>query len=274
MKRLALIGLLALCVLELCVLELCVAGPVLAGSGPPRQGIVTNAGSNGPGLVGEGASLYAANCSSCHGPAGQGVAKPVVGAGGVEGQGPPLIGVGALAADFYLRTGYMPLANPHDQPERSRVLFSDREIHAMVAYVASLGKGPAIPTPQPGSVAAGQRLFTTNCAGCHQELARGGVVTGARVPSLTKATDRQIAEAVRIGPYLMPRFSKTSITDTQLNDLVAYVNYARHPEHPGGWAIGYLGPWPEGMIAWFVAAAVLVFMCTLFGRRIRRGESA
>ena len=29
-----------------------------------------------------------------------------------------------------------------------------------------------------------------------------------------------------------------------------------------------LGPWPEGAISWLVAAAALVFMCTLFGRRI------
>ena len=130
------------------------------GASPPRTGIVTNAGSNGPGLVGEGASLYAANCSSCHGPQGRGVATPTKGAGGVTGQGPPLVGVGALAADFYLRTGYMPLADPHAQPWRSRVLFDDREVRALVAYVNSLGSGPAIPHPQPGSIPAGRRLFS------------------------------------------------------------------------------------------------------------------
>lgn len=212
-------------------------------------------------LAETGAGLFAANCSRCHGANGE----------GISGQGPSLKNVGALAPDFYLRTGYMPLSNPHAQPARTRVLFSDAEIRAMVAFVASLGHGPGIPAPQPqrGSVSAGMQLFTDHCAGCHQEVARGGYVTGARVPPLDDATVRQIAEAVRIGPYLMPRFSKRAITDTQLNDIVAYVKYARHPDNRGGWSIGNIGPWPEGMVTWLLAAAAIVFVCTLLGRRLR-----
>jgi len=93
-------------------------------------------------------------------------------------------------------------------------------------------------------------------------------VTGARVPPLTQASATQIAEAVRIGPYLMPQFSRTAVTDRQLDDLIAYVRYTQHPRDPGGWSIGHLGPWPEGVVSWLLAAAALVFMCTLFGRRI------
>ncbi|MFL5954564.1 MAG: c-type cytochrome [Gaiellaceae bacterium] len=207
------------------------------------------------------AGLYAANCARCHGPQGE----------GLERQGPSLKGVGALAPDFYLRTGAMPLDDPHAQPTRSRVLFSERQIGELVAYVASFGKGPPIPNPQPqlGHVSAGMQLFTDHCAGCHQEVARGGYVTGARVPPLMDATVRQIAEAVRIGPYLMPRFSKRAITDTQLNDIIAYVEYAKHPDNRGGWSIGDVGPWPEGMVTWLIAAAAIVFVCTLVGRRLR-----
>lgn len=253
--------------LALCLLAL--ALPAAAPAAPPTQGVTLTAGHHGKGLVGEGASLFAANCSSCHGPHGAGVTKPTIGAGDVKGQGPSLIGAGALEADFYLRTGYMPLSEPNVQPERSRVLFSNHDIKAIVAYVASLGKGPAIPSPQwqTASVSAGQRLFTHSCAGCHQALAAGGYVTGARVPPLTKATPREIAEAVRTGPYLMPKFSPTTITPTQLNDIVAYVQYAKHPDDPGGWGIGHLGPWPEGMVTWLLAAVVLVCLCLLFGRR-------
>jgi ubiquinol-cytochrome c reductase cytochrome c subunit len=231
-------------------------------AGGPKQGVVTNVGRSG-------ASLYAANCSSCHGPAGQGVAESTRGPGGVEAQGPPLVGVGALSADFYLRTGYMPLGDPHAQPSRSRVLFDDRQVQAITAFVATLGAGPAIPTQRHGSITSGMRLFTDHCAGCHQQVARGGYVTGARVPPLDKATARQVAEAVRIGPYLMPRFSPTAISDRQLDDIVAYVQYARHPDDRGGWSIGNLGPWPEGMVAWLVAVVALVFTCTLLGRRLR-----
>jgi ubiquinol-cytochrome c reductase cytochrome c subunit len=141
----------------------------------------------------------------------------------------------------------------------------------MVAYIASLGRGPKIPSPQPrtGSVAAGFGLFADNCAGCHQIAGRGGYVTGARVPPLTDATPRQIAEAVRIGPYLMPRFSSKAIDESQLNDLIAYVQYTKHPQDPGGWSIGRVGPWPEGMVTWLLATVVLVAVCMVFGRRIR-----
>lgn len=209
----------------------------------------------------DGAGLFAANCSRCHGVAGQ----------GVPDKGPSLQHAGALAADFYLRTGYMPLPDSNVQPSRSRVLFGAGQIRAIVKYVAALGEGPAIPRPhwQAASVAAGMRLFTDNCAGCHQIAARGGYVTGARVPPLGEATPTQIAEAVRVGPYLMPRFSSSAISSSQLNDLIAYVEYTKHPQDPGGASIGRLGPWPEGMVTWLLAAASLVAVCLLLGTRLK-----
>jgi quinol---cytochrome-c reductase cytochrome c subunit len=219
----------------------------------------------------DGKALYGANCSSCHGSNGRGVVAERRGPGDQPALGPPLRGVGALAADFYLRTGYMPLASPYDQPWRSRVLFTDAQIRALVAYVASLGPGPRVPRPRPerGNVSRGLRLFTDHCAGCHQVVAAGGALTGARVPPLDQATDTQVAEAVRIGPYLMPRFSKRQISDRQLDDLVAYVDYAKHPRDEGGWAVGHVGPVPEGIVTWLVGAVVLVLTCMVVGRRLR-----
>ena len=65
-------------------------------------------------LAARGAELYAESCQSCHGIDGAGIAAPgaVHGVGDVAGFGPSLRGVGAQAADFYLRTGYMPLRDP------------------------------------------------------------------------------------------------------------------------------------------------------------------
>ena len=188
----------------------------------------------------------------------------------MTGLGPSLHGVGALGADFYLRTSYMPLGDPLSQPRRSRVLFSDRELGGLIAYVASLGPGPPIPTPHPerGNVSRGLKLFTEHCAGCHQVVAQGGYVSGAVAPPLQQSTPVQIAEAVRIGPYVMPRFSKKQISDVELNSIIRYVEYTKHPHDVGGWAIGHVGPVPEGLVTWFLGIAVVVGTCVVIGKRL------
>lgn len=237
---------------------------------PPRSGITHVKVPPGTSDVDWGAQLFGANCVSCHGAGGKGIFVPVKGAGDQTGLGPSLRGVGALAADLYLRTGLMPLDDPYSQPRRGRVLFSRRELAALVAYVSSLGSGPAVPTPHPerGRLADGQELFTEHCAGCHQVGAKGGYVTNAVAPSLDAATPIDIAEAVRAGPYLMPRFSSRQISDSQLDSIIRYVTYAKHPDDRGGWALGHLGPVPEGLVTWFVGMALLVATCLVIGRRL------
>jgi ubiquinol-cytochrome c reductase cytochrome c subunit len=224
-------------------------------------------------LVQKGRALYVAGCISCHGDRAQGV-PPVGtkrGAGGIQGAGPPLRGVGARSADFYLRTGYMPLRRPSDQPTRSAPSYSRTEIDALVAYVASLG-GPSIPkvNPSRGSLSEGLQLFTENCSGCHQVVGAGGVVTDAVAPALNAATPTQIAEAVRIGPYVMPRFTRTQLDDRQLDSIIRYVLYARDPDDRGGWDLGHVGPIPEGLLAWLLAGGVLVLVAALIGGRRER----
>jgi ubiquinol-cytochrome c reductase cytochrome c subunit len=222
------------------------------------------------GDVTHGRHLYGQYCIACHGANGMGVIGGQ--SNGQKREGPPLVGVGALAADFYLRTGYMPLRRVGAQPRRSRVLFSEAQIRALVAYVASLGHGPPVPQvhPERGSISDGLKLFTDHCAGCHQVVAQGGYLTGGVAPALQNATPTQVAQAIRIGPYLMPRFSPQQITPAQVNSIVRYVEFAKHPHSPGGWGIGYIGPVPEGLVTWFLAGTALVAVCLVIGTRFRR----
>jgi ubiquinol-cytochrome c reductase cytochrome c subunit len=245
-----------------------------AGSLPLPFGIVdANAPPSTP-LRELGAQLFAGNCAICHGPAGVGfVHQPTQNvSGAIVGKGPPLKGVGEMAPDFYLRTGRMPLGTLEEQPSRNPVLLNDHQIRALIAYVGSLGPGPPIPHPHPaqGHVNEGLELFTKHCAGCHQVVAQGGYLTGAEAPPLGDATPAEVAEAVRIGPYVMPRFSKKAISDRELDSIIAYVEYTKKPSDPGGWSIGHVGPIPEGLVAWLIAAAALVAVCLVLGRRLKR----
>jgi ubiquinol-cytochrome c reductase cytochrome c subunit len=207
---------------------------------------------------GQGRQLFLESCSSCHG----------FDARGVKGRGPSLHGVGARAADFYLSTGRMPLDDPRDQPIRREPAFSRQKIDALVAYVASLG-GPPVPRADPaqGSISEGFEVFADRCAGCHQIVGQGGMVTGARVPALQHASATEIAEAVRIGPYLMPKFSEARLNQRQLDSLVRYVQYTQAPDDKGGWAIGHIGPIPEGMVAWFLGLLALILAIRAIGER-------
>ncbi len=239
----------------------------------PELGIVRPIHEPAHASVQLGAELFAANCASCHGVDGQGIYKrPRPGAGNVPGMGPSLRGVGAQAADLYLSLGYMPLGNIHEQPNQGPVRFSKKELRSLVEYVASLGPGPGIPHPDPkgASLSEGFQLFTLNCAGCHQLAAEGGYVTGAKVPPLHSVTATQIAEAVRVGPYLMPRFSTKQISNAQLNAIIRYVLYTNKIDNRGGWGIGNLGPIPEGMVAWWIGIPLLLIACLLVSRRFRK----
>jgi quinol---cytochrome-c reductase cytochrome c subunit len=209
-----------------------------------------------------GAGLYLQHCVSCHGPNGAGV-QP-----GGDHFGPPLQGVGAQAADFYLRTGYMPVENASDQPVRKSSPFTDSEIRALVGYIASFG-GPPIPQPQAerGNPSEGMKLFTENCSGCHQVAAQGGLVVGGTAPQLDAATPTQIAEAIRIGPYVMPTFTERQLSDRNVDSIIAYLQVAKNPDDRGGWGIGHLGPIPEGLVAWLLAGAALVGVAMVIGAR-------
>jgi ubiquinol-cytochrome c reductase cytochrome c subunit len=224
-------------------------------------------------LVDRGRELYADGCVGCHGPDGRGRSGlgPPLAAGGVQGAGPSLHGVGAASAHLYLTTGYMPLDNPHEPPERRDPQYSPREIDALVAYVGSLGGGgPPIPDvdPRRGSLAEGRAAFTKNCSGCHQVVAEGGVIVDGVAPELEQSTPTQVAEAIRVGSYLMPRFGEAQISEREVDSIARYVQWAQSPRDEGGWGIGHIGPIPEGLMAWLFGGLALVAVARVIGKRL------
>ncbi|HUA48369.1 MAG TPA: c-type cytochrome [Solirubrobacteraceae bacterium] len=226
---------------------------------PQGPGNPTKSFPDSPALRAQGFTLYQSSCSSCHGIALQ----------GTPGTAPSLRGVGAGPVDFYLSTGRMPLEQPREEPLRGSPAFTRPQIDALIAYIGSFG-GPAAPTANPadGNLALGFRAFTLNCAGCHQIAARGGITVNAQIPDLQEATAQQIAEAVRMGPYLMPHFDSNLIDQHELDSIARYVLWTRHPYNAGGWGIYNIGPIPEGMVAWFIGLAALVIVARLIGERM------
>jgi len=113
------------------------------------------------------------------------------------------------------------------------------------------------------------RLFTQNCAGCHQVAAQGGLVVGGTAPRLADSTPTEIAEAVRVGPYLMPRFTRRQLSDRDVDSVIRYVQLTQRPDNRGGWGIANLGPIPEGLVAWLLAGVALLGVAVVIGGRAR-----
>lgn len=227
------------------------------GTRTPAAG--SEVGQTAGGDVAAGERLYLTGCSSCHGTTGEGT-----------GQGPPLRGVGAATADFYLSTGRMPLDEPRAQAERKRPAYDREQIRELTAYVASLGPGPEIPRIDLGSgdVSEGSQLYVANCASCHNSAGSGGALgSDFFAPAVTSATPLQVAEAIRIGPGAMPRFGPTTLDDHQVASIIRYVEHLKSPGDRGGAPLGRVGPVPEGVVAWLVGLGGMLFVTLWIGTR-------
>lgn len=213
--------------------------------------------------VAEGAKLFLANCASCHG---------INGKGGKAGAGPNLVGVGAAAVDFQVGTGRMPLSGPSVQPARGKVLFTDAQIAAMGAYVATIGPGPSVPDSQytkgDGNSARGNELFKVNCAMCHNFVGSGGALTrGKYAPTLRNVSGKHIYEAMVTGPQSMPVFNDQNLAPTDKNDIVTYLQEINKSKNPGGLSLGNLGPVSEGMFVWVFGLTLMIGAAVWLGSK-------
>lgn len=206
-----------------------------------------------------GERIYETSCAHCHGRDGRGTS-----------QGPTLAETGAAGAHFFLSTGRMPLDEPVRQADRKPPAYDAKEIADLVAYVASISNGPAIPTVDvdAGDLVEGRSLYTANCAACHNSQGSGGALGRTfYAPALTSATPLQVAEAIRVGPGAMPVFGPEAIDQRELDSIARYVEFLKNPEDRGGAPLGRIGPVPEGLAAWTVGLGLLLVFAFWIGTR-------
>ncbi|MBA3782464.1 MAG: c-type cytochrome [Nocardioides sp.] len=218
-------------------------------------------------LAAQGRELFLVGCSFCHGQNGEGI--PTVRDG--KQIGPSLVGVGAAAVDFQVGTGRMPMAQPGAQVPRKKVTYSDEEVDALAAYVASLAPGPAVPTSgdysidgltdeeRQAAIVRGGQIFLTNCTACHNFNGSGGAMPrGGYAPSLHGVEPRYIYEALLTGPQNMPTFSNGNLSPDEKRDVIAYLGSIEETPEYGGFGLGGLGPVSEGLFAWLFGIGGLV----------------
>ncbi len=240
---------------------------LVAATAPATQADTTDANAThaDPELLVRGRALYELSCVSCHGVDGGGLDAP-------NGQvrGPSLETAGEAGAYYQLSTGRMPLNDPTDLPTRKTPAYDADEIDALVAYVASLGDGPALPGVDTtrGDLAEGGVLYRENCQACHSATGSGGALSyGRAAPPLAAATPTQVGAAIRSGPGPMPQFGPDLLGVDDVDSIARYVEYLEEPEDRGGLALGRLGPIPEGFMIWVGGLGALLVGAFWMGKR-------
>jgi ubiquinol-cytochrome c reductase cytochrome c subunit len=217
--------------------------------------------------VAKGRELFLVGCAFCHGQNGEGMNSSRDG----KIIGPTLVGVGAAAVDFQVGTGRMPMAQPGSQAQRKPPVYTEDEIAALAAYVASLGVGPAIPDESDYSTAGmtdeerqeavvrGGQIFLTNCTACHNFEGSGGAMPrGGYAPRIRGVPARYIYEAMLTGPQAMDTFSNGNLSPEEKRDVIAYIESLEDQPGYGGFGLGGIGPVSEGLFTWIVGIGVCV----------------
>jgi ubiquinol-cytochrome c reductase cytochrome c subunit len=236
-------------------------GLVLSGGGYAAATNVVQADASSPAQIDEGRKLFLANCSTCHGSNGEGAIG-----------GPSLIGVGAASVDFQVGTGRMPGQGSGAQLRKKPVQFTEPQIAAMAAYVASLAPGPAIPTEEmlraDGDATHGGELFRINCAMCHNAVGAGGALTqGKFAPKLQGVTEKHVYEAMVTGPQNMPVFNDANLTPEDKKDIITFLKYVEENDSVGGFELGSIGPVAEGLFVWIFGLGFIIAITVWLGAK-------
>jgi ubiquinol-cytochrome c reductase cytochrome c subunit len=236
-------------------------GLVLSGGGYAVATTAVQAEFGSAEQIDEGRKLFLANCASCHGSNAEGAIA-----------GPSLIGVGAASVDFQVGTGRMPGQASGPQLQKKPVQFTEEQISAMAAYVASLAPGPAIPDEEylrtDGDANHGGLLFRINCAMCHNAVGAGGALTqGKFAPALAGVTEKHIYEAMVTGPQNMPVFNDSNLTPMDKKDIITYLKYVEQNPSVGGFELGSIGPVAEGLFVWIFGLGFIIAITVWLGAK-------
>jgi cytochrome c oxidase cbb3-type subunit 3 len=180
----------------------------------------------------DGEKLFEKHCSVCHGQDGRG------------GVGVPLSLPSFIdsVSDEYLKITIREGRPGRIMPSFTRL--SDAQIGAIVAYMRSWSKKPAISRdtkPVKGDSAHGAQVFSQHCARCHGEDGRGGKGTGVTfsrkrdlpiiAPALNNpgflaaASDRMIRHTIihgRAGTPMSPMLD-AGLSEADVDDVVSFI---------------------------------------------------
>ena len=170
-------------------------------------------------------TIYANQCATCHGSDGLGRTIP-----GTDDTAPALAGIPDVTVEYVdltMRVGRMPPPEGKPFDNRARhVVVNDAQREALVTYMADqFDLTGEIPNPPEGDAVRGREVYAANCAQCHGSTGAGGVAgAGAWTPPVVGGDDVAIAEAIRVGPFEMPRFGEEQISDQEIADVAAFLD--------------------------------------------------
>ena len=165
----------------------------------------------------DGGAVYQRYCGICHNNDGSGI--PGTG----EAAGPDLRDLPVAYVDLVIRTGRMPLLHRPVGAVEKR-LTDDQRVAVVTWMTEEFGLHGEIPEVADGDPGRGQPLWLTNCAPCHGSTGSGGIsADGTFAPDVTDVDATGIVEALRVGPFEMPRFGDEVLSEEDAADIAAYV---------------------------------------------------
>lgn len=207
-----------------------------------------------------GQTLFAQNCSPCHGDFGEGGPNPAR-AGDV---------IAPISTSEYLRTrddSTLRAVIAQGQPNFGMAPFGtsfggpldDDEIEAIVTYIRSWEQNPPVELPPEIATAgapisiSGPEIYAEVCAQCHGPAGEGEIGPSLRDPQFqTKYTDEQIFDAIDSGHEATSMIAWGEIlTSVQIQQLVSFIRELGET--------GEAGPGPSARTPTFTADVLPIF---------------